>query len=138
MLTNRVPGPNNCSSTDGRMPDERWWYWFVYASLGTYFSALLLALANYAVKGENRHLYICRGRGDGNVKSGTFHPLFCYLWIILIIPRCFPASCCFSIQRLSVRGSSDGRGFGLILVTVIITGNTLTAPSRSIQPQTTT
>ena len=34
------------------MPDERWWYWFVYASLGTYFSALLLALANYAVKGE--------------------------------------------------------------------------------------
>ena len=78
------------------------------------------------------------GRGDGNVKSGTIPPLFCYLWIILIIPRCFPASCCFSIQRLSVRGSSDGRGFGLILVTVIITGNTLTAPSRSIQPQTTT
>lgn len=62
MLTNCVPGPNNCSSTDGRMPDERWWYWFVYASLGTYFSALLLALANYAVKGENRHLYICRER----------------------------------------------------------------------------
>ena len=43
------------------MPDERWWYWFVYASLGTYFSALLLALANYAVKGEKncKHNITC-------------------------------------------------------------------------------
>ena len=43
------------------MPDERWWYWFVYASLGTYFSALLLALANYAVKGEKncKHNIAC-------------------------------------------------------------------------------
>ena len=33
------------------MPDERMWYYFIYASLGTYFSALLLAGLNYAVKG---------------------------------------------------------------------------------------
>ena len=45
-------GAKNCSSTDGRMPDERMWFYFVYASLGTYFSALLLAGLNYAVKGN--------------------------------------------------------------------------------------
>lgn len=40
----------NCSSTDGRMPDERQWFYFVYASLGTYFTGLFFAFIYSAVK----------------------------------------------------------------------------------------
>jgi len=41
----------NCSTTDGRMPDERQWFYFVYASLGVYFSGLFFAMIYSAVKG---------------------------------------------------------------------------------------
>ena len=52
VLTLGLLAPNKCSSTDGRLPDERQWFYFVYASLGTYFSALFFAVLNYAIKSE--------------------------------------------------------------------------------------
>ena len=42
----------NCSSTDGKMPDERQWFYFVYASLGVYFGGLFFVLIYSAIKGN--------------------------------------------------------------------------------------
>ena len=61
MLEEDAP-MKNCSTTDGRMPDERQWFYFLYASLVTYFTGLLFALINYAVKSKYDH----------QTKSGVF------------------------------------------------------------------
>jgi len=50
QILNKGIGDTPCSTTDGQMPDERQWFYFVYASLGTYFGALVLAILNYAIK----------------------------------------------------------------------------------------
>ena len=62
------------------MPDERMWYYFIYASLGTYFSALLLAGLNYTVKGmrpnnfnEQHHHYLTSQHSGRNTTSRNVH-----------------------------------------------------------------
>ena len=46
----------NCSSTGDRIPDERQWFYFIFVSLGSYFSLLLLGIIYLLIKSKFLHV----------------------------------------------------------------------------------